>query len=55
MLEKRVSQGKQYVEKLATTRTVELKSSYGNNTHVTGEEEAEFWKGLAKELGKQQS
>lgn len=55
MLEKRVSQGKQYVEKLATTRTVELKSSYGNNTRVTGEEEAEFWKGLAKELEKQQS
>ena len=54
LLEKRVSQGKQYVEKLATTRTVELKRSYGNDTRVTGEEEAEFWKSLAKELEKQQ-
>ena len=54
LLEKRVSQGKQYVEKLATTRTAELKRSYGNDTRATGEEEAEFWKSLAKELEKQQ-
>ena len=54
ILEKQVSRGKQYVEKLATTRTIELQSPNRNNTRVTGEEEAEFWKAYARELEKQQ-
>lgn len=48
LLQKRVSQGKKYVERLATTRTVELKT-----TRVTGQEEADFWKALAETYDKQ--
>lgn len=50
-LQKRVSQGKSYVEKLATTRVVELKSS-NENTRVTGQQESDFWRAYAKELEK---
>lgn len=53
-LQKSINRGKNYVEKLATTRTVELKSSFGDHTRVTGQEEAEFWKALAKEYEKDQ-
>ena len=45
---KRINRGKNYVEKLATTRTVELKSPFSETTRVTGQEEAEFWKALAE-------
>lgn len=54
LLQKRVEQGKQYVEKLASNRTVELTGSLGNGTRVTGEEEAQFWKDLARYYEEQQ-
>lgn len=54
LLQERVEQGKQYVEKLASKRTVELTGSHGNGTRVTGEEEAQFWKDLARYYEEQQ-
>lgn len=51
-LQKSASKGKSYVEKLASTRVVELKSPFNENTRVTGQEEAEFWKAYARELEK---
>ncbi len=47
---KQVDKGKAYVEKLAATRTVELKKPTWEDTRVTGQEEAEFWKALAKQM-----
>lgn len=49
-LQRSVSKGKSYVEKMATARTVELKSAFGDHTRVTGQEEADFWKAYAREL-----
>ena len=49
-LNKQINKGKSYVEKLAATRTVELKKPTWEDTRVTGQEEAEFWKALAKQM-----
>lgn len=51
-LQKRVNQGKNYVEKLATKRVVDIRSPFNESTRVTGDEEAEFWKALAENYEK---
>lgn len=50
----RINSGKQHVEKLMTTRTVELKSPFDETTRVTGQEEADFWKAYAEAVTKGQ-
>lgn len=62
---KQVDKGKAYVEKMNTTKVRELTSSssrkslstanegsdsWWENSRVTGQEEAEFWKALAKQM-----
>lgn len=49
-LNKQINKGKSYVEKMAATRTVELKKPTWEDTRVTGQEEVEFWKALAKQM-----
>ena len=45
---RRISNGKDYVENLATKRVVELKPAFNESTRVTGAQEAEFWRALAE-------